>query len=119
MGKPIVVAVTGASGAVYAQRLVQCLAAAGREIHLICSPYGRRLLADEVGIAEPSAETLLGEATAPLVVHSYRDLGSSLASGSFRTAGMIVCPASSNTMSAIAAGLGDNLIARAASVRCG
>ena len=116
MGKPIVVAVTGASGAVYARRLVQCLATAGREIHLICSPHGRRLLAEELGIAEPSAETLLGETAARLVVHSYRDLGSSLASGSFRTAGMIVCPASSNTMSAIAAGLADNLITRAACV---
>ncbi|MCP4247924.1 MAG: UbiX family flavin prenyltransferase [bacterium] len=116
VGKPIVVAVTGASGAAYARRRVACLVGPGRDVHLICSPHGRRLLADELGIAEPSAETLLGQPNARLVVQPYRDLGSPLSSGSVRTAGMIVCPASANTMSAIAAGLGDNLIARAASV---
>jgi 4-hydroxy-3-polyprenylbenzoate decarboxylase len=111
-----VVAITGASGAAYAQRLLGCLAAAEAEIYLICSPYGRRLLADELGIAEPSAESLLGVESDRLVIEPYRDLGSKLASGSFHTDGMIVCPASSNTIGAIAAGLGDNLISRAATV---
>ena len=116
MDKRIVVAVTGASGAIYARRLVQCLIDAQVEVHLICSPHGRRLLQDELGINEPTATTLLGRETDRLKVHSYEDVGSRLASGSFRTDGMIVCPTSSNTLGAIAAGLGDNLITRSAAV---
>ncbi len=116
MSKRIVVAITGASGAVYAQQLLQRLTSSGVEVHLVCSPYGQRLLADELGITGVSTEALLGNASQQLIVHSYRDLGSKLASGSFQTDGMIVCPASSNTLGAIAAGLGDNLITRAAAV---
>jgi len=116
MDQRVVVAITGASGAAYARRLIQGLVAGGVEVHLICSPLGRRLLADELGISKPTAEVLLGESSDRLVIHSYGDLGSRLASGSFLTDGMIVCPASSNTLAAIAAGLGDNLISRAAAV---
>ena len=116
MAKRIVVAITGASGAAYARRLVQCLSEAGAEVHLICSPNGRRLLRDELGISQPSAEALIGRATDGLIVHSYSDIGSRLASGSFATDGMIVCPTSANTLAGIAAGLGDNLITRAAAV---
>jgi len=116
MDKRVVVAITGASGAAYARRLVQGLVAGGVEVHLVCSPLGRRLLADELGISKPTAGALLGEPSDRLVVHAYGDLGSKLASGSFLTDGMIVCPASSNTLAAIAAGLGDNLISRAAAV---
>ncbi len=53
MSKRIVVAVTGASGAAYAQRLLECLAVAEVDVHLVISPYGRRLIADELNIAEP------------------------------------------------------------------
>jgi len=116
MPERLVVAITGASGAVYARRLVQLLVQAGVETHLVCSPYGQRLLADELNITRLSAEALLGIETQGLIIHPYRDLGSRLASGSFPTGGMIVCPASGNTLGAIAAGLGDNLIARAAAV---
>ena len=116
MGQGIVVAITGASGAAYARRLVQCLVAAGVEVHLICSPPGRRLLSDELGIGEPTAQTLLGRQSQLLSVHQFQDLGSRLASGSFPTRGMIVCPASSNTVAAIASGLADNLITRSAAV---
>ncbi len=116
MARRVVVAVSGASGASYARRLVQCLVDAEAEVHLICSPNGQRLLHDELGIARPTAQALLGRETDRLVIHPYGDIGSTLASGSFRTDGMIVCPASGNTLSAIASGLGDNLITRAAAV---
>lgn len=116
MAKRIVVGITGASGAAYAQRLLQRLIAGGAEVHLICSPLGRRLLHDELGIAEPNVVSLLGQQNDRLTLYAHGDLGCRLASGSFLTDGMIVCPASTNTMGAIASGLGDNLIARAAAV---
>jgi 4-hydroxy-3-polyprenylbenzoate decarboxylase len=116
MGKRIIVAVTGASGAAYARRVLQCLVASGVEVHLICSPLGRRLLRDELDISEPTAAALLGHESSLLTTHAYDDLSSKLASGSFLTDGMVVCPASSNTMAAIASGLADNLITRAAGV---
>ena len=112
----IVVAITGASGAAYAKRLVQGLVGARVEVHLICSPHGRQLFRDELGIEQVSAVSLIGEDSDSITMHSYRDVSSPLASGSFLTRGMIVCPASANTVGHIAAGLGDNLITRAASV---
>lgn len=116
MTKRIVVGVSGASGAVYAQRLVDCLARAGAEVHLIVTPNGRRLLRAELGLAELSVAGLLGRDCDQVTIHSYRDVGSTLASGSYRTDGMIVCPCSSNTLASIAAGLSDNLLDRAAAV---
>lgn len=114
--KRIILAITGASGAVYAQRLIACLAEAGVETHAIISDYGRRLLLDELGLERISIDTLLGRSDADLILHPYRDVGAVPASGSFKTDGMIVCPCSSNTLGAIAAGLGGNLIERAAAV---
>jgi len=116
MSSRIVVAVTGASGAPYARRLVQALADAGVDVHLVVSPYGRRLLADELDIREATVEAIVGRPAANVIMHGYRDLGSALASGSFLTQGMAICPCSSNTLGAVAAGLGDNLISRAAHV---
>lgn len=112
----IVVAITGASGAAYARRVVDQLLRAGIEVHLIVSTFGRRLLRDELGITHVSADGLLGREDSRLVIHAYKDVGSLLGSGSFRTDGMIVCPCSTHTLAAIAAGLGDNLINRAAAV---
>ena len=114
--KQIVVGITGASGARYAQRLVECLCEAGAIVHLVVSPYGRRLLLDELNVAEVSSEALLGGPSKQLLVYGYKDVGSVLASGSFRTDGMIICPCSSHTLGAIASGLGDNLLHRAAAV---
>ena len=116
MTKRIVVGVSGASGAVYAQRLVDCLGRAGAKVHLIVTPNGRRLLQEELGLAELSVAGLLGRDCDQVTIHSYRDVGSTLASGSYRTDGMIVCPCSSNTLASIAAGLSDNLLDRAAAV---
>ena len=99
--KQIVLAITGASGAVYARRLAECVLKAGAHLHLVASSHGRRVLADELDVRQFSAEALLG---------------ARLASGSFRTDGMVICPCSSNTLAAVAAGLADNLITRAALV---
>lgn len=112
----VVVAVTGASGAVYARRLIECLIAGGVEAHLIVSPLGRRLFHDELAIDEINAPTLLGRVDDRLVLHAYKDVGDALASGSTRTAGMIICPCSGNTLAQVAAGMGDNLITRTAQV---
>ncbi len=115
-GKQIVVGITGASGAMYARRLVQCLCAGGATTHLIASPHGQRLLHDELNLDSADAASLGVESPNRLVLHPYRDIGDVLASGSFRTDGMIVCPCSSNTLAAIATGLGGNLLHRAAAV---
>jgi 4-hydroxy-3-polyprenylbenzoate decarboxylase len=115
-GKQIVVGVTGASGAAYARRLIECLSDAGVTVHVVVTPNGKRLLCDELGLAEVSVRTLLGRDSDRVITHPYRDVGSVLGSGSFRTDGMIVCPCSANTLAAIAAGLAGNLLDRAAAV---
>jgi len=112
----IVVAVTGASGAAYARRLIECLLAGGAEVHLVVSPLGRRLFRDELAMEDVTAETLLGRVEDRLTLHPYKDVGDPLASGSTRTSAMIICPCSQNTMAQVAAGMGDNLITRAAQV---
>jgi 4-hydroxy-3-polyprenylbenzoate decarboxylase len=114
--KRIIVGVTGASGAAYARRLVDCLCAAGTEVHLIVSPHGRQLLAEELDLTEVSAQSLLGRKYALLTIHPHKDVGASIASGSFPTDGMIICPCSSNTLASISAGLARNLLDRAAAV---
>ncbi|MEK6674634.1 MAG: UbiX family flavin prenyltransferase [Planctomycetota bacterium] len=114
--KRIVVGITGASGAAYSRRLIECLCDAGVDVHLVVSPNGRRLLAEELNIAELSVESLSGREDAPLTIHPYKDVGSPLGSGSFPTDGMIVCPCSSHSLAAIATGLGENLLHRAAAV---
>ena len=116
---PIVVGITGASGAPYAVRLLQALTAAHRPVSLIVSKYGMRLLATEAGIESIDAlrDTIGIEAWASYVeVFSNDDRGAAPASGSARSAGMIVCPCSMGTLSAIAVGASRSLIERAADV---
>src|SRR5687767_11875671 len=115
----IVVAITGASGALYAQRFLQGLAAAGVETHLVVSPLGRRLLSDELGLKkldEEAVTELVGGADHAIQLHNYNDVGDVLASGSFLHDGMVIVPCSSNTLAEVAGGLGGNLISRAAAV---
>jgi 4-hydroxy-3-polyprenylbenzoate decarboxylase len=116
---PIVFGITGASGAPYAVRLLQALTAAHRRVSLIVSKYGMRLLATEAGIESMDAlrDAVGIDAWASYVeVFSNDDRGAAPASGSSRTAGMIVCPCSMGTLSAIAAGASRSLIERAADV---
>jgi flavin prenyltransferase len=114
--RQIVVGVSGASGAPYARRLLDCLAAADVDVHLVVSPKGRRLFADELGLRAFSVPDVLGRPSERITLYPYHDIGARLASGSFRTEGMVVCPCSTHSLAAIAAGLGDNLLYRAAAV---
>lgn len=116
---PIVVGITGASGAPYAVRLLQELTAAKRPISLIVSSYGFRLLAAEVGIGSIDAlRSAVGKKGWDSCVTSYAndDRGARPASGSALTSGMIICPCSMGTLSAISVGASRSLIERAADV---
>jgi flavin prenyltransferase len=112
----IVTAITGASGALYAQRFIQGLVAAGVNVHLVVSPLGRRLLHDEMGMEAIDLVMLAGRENHTITLYNHNDVGSKLASGSFLCDGMVIVPCSSNTLAEVAHGLGDNLISRAAAV---
>lgn len=120
---PLVVGITGASGAPYAIRLLEVLLAAGQEIHLSISPSGQAVIQQEVGrridLDAFRIEELLGRA-APTVgtlhYHHYKNLMAPIASGSFLTAAMVICPCSGSTLGAVAHSIGENLIHRAAEV---
>ena len=116
---PIVVGITGASGAPYAVRLLQQLAGAHRPVSLIVSKYGMRLLDTEMEIESMDAlREAVGKEAWDSCVRTYGndDRGAPPASGSSLTAGMIVCPCSMGTLSAIAVGASRSLIERAADV---
>jgi len=112
----IVTAITGASGALYAQRFIQGLVQAGVNVHLIVSPLGRRLLHDELGMESIDLPLLAGTKDHSITLYNYNDVGAKTASGSFLHDGMVIVPCSSNTLCAVAHGLGDNLISRSAAV---
>ena len=120
---PLVVGITGASGVPYAVRLVEVLLSAGREIHLSISPSGQAVLREELGrqvdLERFRIEDLLGGPgpTSGIVhYHHYKDLMAPIASGSFLTAAMVICPCSGSTLAAVAHSMGENLIHRAAEV---
>jgi 4-hydroxy-3-polyprenylbenzoate decarboxylase len=107
----LIVAITGASGAIYGVRLLQLLRELPSiETHLLLSEAGVLNLHQELGMNRREAEALAD------VAHNIRDIGASIASGSFQSEGMIVAPCSMKTLAAIAHGLSDNLISRAADV---
>jgi len=116
---PIVMAITGASGAPYAVRLLEQLVAADRPVWLIVSSHGLRLLATEMDIDSVDAlRTRVGaDAWRRLVtVYDDADRGAAPASGSARNAGMVICPCSMGTLSAISVGASRSLVERAADV---
>jgi 4-hydroxy-3-polyprenylbenzoate decarboxylase len=107
----IIIAITGATGAVYGLRLLQVLRAApGIETHLLVSDAGVQTLHQELKMSRKDVESLAH------VVHNVREVGASIASGSFQSDGMIVAPCSMKTLASIAHGLSENLIGRAADV---
>ena len=106
----LVVAITGASGAVYGVRLLQRLREAQIETHLMVSEAGVLNLHHELEMDRKDVGALAD------VVHNVRDVGASIASGSFQSDGMIVAPCSMKTLASIAHGMSDNLITRAADV---
>ena len=120
----IAIAITGASGAMYATRTLAALLSRGVHVELVVSDYGRRLLRDELG-EKASVERLVPflagkygpevqEGT--LTLHGNRDLGATLASGSHKCAGMAIVPCSMKTLAGVAHGLSRNLVERAADV---
>jgi 4-hydroxy-3-polyprenylbenzoate decarboxylase len=120
----IVIAITGASGALYATRLIAILRDAGRRVHLTISPSGAQVLQTELGhtvdlnnfaLAQIGLESPRGEPDR-LLYHHYQDFSAPIASGSFLTGGMVVCPCSMGSLAGIANGLSSNLIQRAADV---
>jgi 4-hydroxy-3-polyprenylbenzoate decarboxylase len=109
--KRVVVGISGASGVIYGVRLLEQLRKdAGIEAHLVMSTSGKRTLVEETAYTVRQVEALAH------VVYDDRDIGASLASGSFRTAGMIVAPCSIKTLAALASCHADTLIARAGDV---
>jgi 4-hydroxy-3-polyprenylbenzoate decarboxylase len=107
----IVVGITGATGAVYGVRLLARLQGVpGVETHLVVSDAASLTLHQEVGMQRREVEALAH------VVHKNREIGASIASGSFQTDGMVIAPCSMKTLAAVAHGLADNLVARAADV---
>ena len=152
MNHPLILAITGASGSVYATRLLETLIATGNNVHLTISPAGQAVLKQELEfdvdldnflesslLPDPENEssdsklqqpgsldtTSYGTDDVPpqatyergrIVYHHYRDMMAPIASGSFFTQGMVICPCSGATLSAVARGASDNLVHRAAEV---
>jgi 4-hydroxy-3-polyprenylbenzoate decarboxylase len=121
-GKVVTVGVTGASGAVYAQKILRVLDADARvaRVHLVVSETGLRLVAQELGIVaqDPKRlpQLLTGTAAAKFEYLPNKDIGASIASGSAPVDAMVVIPCSVGELASIATGLSDDLLARAADV---
>ena len=106
----LIVGITGASGSIFGVRLLEMLQGTGIETHLIMSRWGARTRVHETSYTPEQVNALAS------VVHPLTDQGASISSGSFVTMGMVIAPCSVRTLAAIAHGLGDNLIHRAAVV---
>ena len=116
----LTIALTGASGAVFGRELLRALEADERvaRVHFVASENSLRVLAEELGLKGRNdlLEKLLGTPANKTVQHTDADIGASIASGSYPSNGMIVLPCSMGTLAAIANGLANSLIARAADV---
>ncbi len=116
----LTLAITGASGAMLAQEALRALEADARvsRVHFVASENALRVIAEELGVFGRNnlLERLLGAAPTKIVQHADADIGAAIASGSHPSDGMIILPCSMGTLAAIALGLADSLIARAADV---
>ena len=106
----LIIGITGASGAVYGVRLLERARALGLRTHLVATPAGLLNVHHELGLDRRALEALADEA------HSPGEVGACIASGSYPTDAMIVAPCTMKTLAAVAHGLGDNLLTRAADV---
>ncbi|NIX75914.1 UbiX family flavin prenyltransferase [Microvirga terricola] len=111
IGSRVVVGISGASGAMLGIRILELLTAAGCETHLVVSTSAERTIAHEIG-----PDALHQARMVATHCHAIENVGATIASGSFRTAGMVVAPCSMRTLSAIASSAADNLLVRAADV---
>lgn len=122
MSKSIIVGVTGASGAIYAREMLRALDADARveRVHLVVTDTGLRLLTSELGITAVESKSLpsviTGTGAAKIQYLQNKDVGASIASGSFPVDAMVVIPCSAGTLAAIACGTADDLLARSADV---
>jgi 4-hydroxy-3-polyprenylbenzoate decarboxylase len=120
MEKPWVIGISGASGVVYGIKLCEFMLSIGKTVHLLITDAGWRVLHDEldweVSRRQESIDKFLKPTAGKLIYHPIQDIGASVASGSFRTEGMIIIPCSMGTLSAIAHGSSDNLLERTADV---
>ena len=118
--RTITVAVTGASGSIYAAEILRSLAADGRvaKVNFVASENSLRVFAEELNLSGRNnlAEKLLGASSPKIQQHPETDIGANIASGSYPTDAMIILPCSMGTLAAIANGLAQNLIQRAADV---
>jgi len=119
-GLNLTVALTGASGAVFGRELLLALEADERvsRVHFVASENSLRVMAEELGVSGRNdlLEKLLGTQTVKTVQHTDSNIGACIASGSYPSSGMVVLPCSMGTLAAIANGLANSLIARAADV---
>ncbi|HLC25165.1 MAG TPA: UbiX family flavin prenyltransferase [bacterium] len=106
----LTVAISGASGAIYGVRLLEALQGTDIETHLLLSKPGERTVVEETGYRLDRVKAMA------TVVHNIHDIGASIASGSYKTMGMVIAPCSIHTLSAITYGITDNLMTRAADV---
>src|SRR5689334_16576689 len=122
---PLVLAITGASGAVYAVRLLEVLLERGKEVHLTMSPSGAAVVQQELGrsvnlerfeLRSLVHGSVADQRASQVRFHHYTNFMAPPASGSFLTGGMVICPCSGSTLSAVAHGASNNLIQRAADV---
>ncbi|XZE22093.1 UbiX family flavin prenyltransferase [Pirellulaceae bacterium SH449] len=135
---PLVLAITGASGAVYSARLLQCAARARIPTHIVISPSGAEVIRQELRLPaspadrcinallnytwpgeprwEPLAESEVAEFLSVCQIHNHGDYLTPIASGSFLTRGMVICPCSGSTLSGIVHAASNNLVVRAADV---
>lgn len=145
MKHPLVLGVTGASGVVYAVRLIEVLLAARRDVHLSISPAAAEVFRHELGLtldlkrftpdqlpisagiksdsaldnddaSNALSSIIMRDTRGELTYHHYREYDAGIASGSFLTGGMVICPCSMDTLAAVANGMSSNLIQRAAQV---
>ena len=120
MNPPLVVGITGASGVVYARRLLQVLVQHRIPIHLTISPSGKAVLEHELGMGidlnDVDLDSLVPGHDGSVIYHHYLNMMAPIASGSFPTGGMVICPCSGGTLSGVVTGASSDLIKRAADV---
>ena len=114
--KRLIIGISGGSGLAYAVDLLKTLQSTDIELHLIVTDGAKQVIPTELDITLKDLESLALKTNEASKVHKDNDLGASIASGSFKTLGMVIVPCSAGTLAKVAAGMTDNLLSRAAHV---